>query len=348
MFSGQFNNDLPNLKDAVTFSISAENPNGEKGKGAQSIPKENNPASDLGKGWKVSPCSIIKKHSTLTLCDIKSSGIIQHIWVTFDEKFLNFLVLRVYYNDNKNPSIQLPLASFFCNGNGKISKLASSMILVNSKGGMNSYWPIPFEKGCKIEVENAYEEDVTAFFYQISGNLGSLTIPPIYLHTFYNRKRSSPSCPEHVLIEDVKNSGIYAGTYLAWSQLSTGWWGEGEMKFYIDGDKEYPTICGTGVEDYFGGAWSFGEGTYSTAFLGYPEKSDTNDVKKHGLYRFHIMDPIYFRKDLRVTVQTLGWWPDWKKFKGLDDDIASTSYVYLNNTQTFIERKFPLSELYPR
>jgi hypothetical protein len=119
--------------------------------------------------------------------------------------------------------------------------------------------------------------------------------------------------------------------------MSDGWWGEGEVKFYIDGDGEHPTLCGTGTEDYFGGAWNFGGAnhigenapqTFSTAFLGYPlNLREPGQVPKHGLYRWHIMDPIRFRADLRVTIQALGWWPN-GRYQPLTDDIASVAYWY--------------------
>jgi len=135
-------------------------------------------------------------------------------------------------------------------------------------------------------------------------------------------------CPEHVLLDGVSGQGHYVGTYLAWTQMSNGWWGEGEIKFYIDGDKEYPTICGTGTEDYVGGAWCFNGETYTTPFLGYPLKDAAEGrVPRHGLYRWHVMDPIRFRQDLRVTIQALGWWPE-HKYQPLTDDIASTAFWY--------------------
>jgi hypothetical protein len=142
--------------------------------------------------------------------------------------------------------------------------------------------------------------------------------------------------PEHVILDGVRGRGHYVGTYLAWTQMSDGWWGEGEIKFYLDGDRRHPTICGTGTEDYFGGAWNFGGAgpqqdgatTFSAPFSGYPLRlAGPGGVPKHGLYRWHVLDPIRFRKDLRVTIQALGWRPD-HRYQALTDDIASTAFWY--------------------
>jgi hypothetical protein len=116
----------------------------------------------------------------------------------------------------------------------------------------------------------------------------------------------------------------------------TGWWGDGEIKVFLDGDKEFPTICGTGTEDYFGGAWCFGQ-NYSAPFLGYPLGAcDGKAGNRHGLYRFHIMDPIRFAKDLKVTMQAIGWHSE-SRYLPLQDDIASVAYWY----QTEPHRPFP-------
>ena len=148
-----------------------------------------------------------------------------------------------------------------------------------------------------------------------------------YFHAYWRRSMTPRQHPEHVILDNVRGQGHYVGTFLAWEQLSNGWWGEGEVKFYIDGHGSNPTICGTGTEDYFGGAWGFGD-TFSTAFLSYPlREAKAGDIPKHALYRWHVPDPIRFKKDLRVTTQALGWWPN-GKFQPLTDDISSVAYRY--------------------
>lgn len=318
---------LPLLSKVKTRSISAENPKGEAGSGAKEIPDKDSPASKLGKGWKVRPCITLPKNSTTTLAEIKGPGIIQHIWITVDVKAYRDCVLRIFWDNEKSPSIEVPLGDFFANGHGLRYNVNSLPVAVNPSGGFNCYWPMPFQKSCEITVENQRGEEITGFFYQITYALGEIPANTGYFHAQWRRSVTDRKKPEHVILDAVKGQGHYVGTFIAWIQLSNGWWGEGEIKFFIDGDKEDPTICGTGTEDYFGGAWCFGD-TFSSPFLGYPLWSKAEgEVPRHGLYRWHVMDPIRFEKNLQVTIQALGWWPN-GKFQPLADDIASTAYWY--------------------
>ena len=317
---------VPFLADARTRSICAENPKGEKGAGAQEVP-EGGAAEWLGKGWKVRPCITVKAGETVTLADIEGSGIIQHIWITVAEQAYRDCILRMYWDGEESPSVEVPVGDLFCCGHGLRTKINSLPIAVNPSGGFNSYWPMPFRKGARITVENQRWEDIGGFFYQIDYAQTRVPAEAAYFHAQWRRAMGTRECPEHVILEGLKGQGQYVGTYLAWTQLSDGWWGEGEIKFFIDGDGEHPTVCGTGTEDYFGGAWGFGD-TFSTAFLGYPLwQREPGQVPKHGLYRWHIMDPIRFDEDLKVTMQELGWWPN-GKFQPLTDDICSTGYWY--------------------
>ncbi len=327
---------LPLISDAKSRSISAENPTGEVGGGAKEKPDANHPASRLGEGWKVRPCITLAKNSTTTLAEIDGPGTITHIWITVDPKAYRDCVLRFFWDGEDTPSVEVPLGDFFANGHALRYKINSLPVAVNPSGGFNCYWPMPFRKSCKITIENQRWEDIAGFFYQISYELGGVAENAAYFHAQWRRSVTDRGKPEHVILDSVKGRGHYVGTFLAWTQLANGWWGEGEIKFFMDGDKEYPTICGTGTEDYFGGAWGF-QDTYSTAFLGYPLwRREPGEVPKHGVYRWHVMDPIRFQKNLRVTIQALGWWPD-GKFQPLSDDIASVAYWY----QTEPHVKFP-------
>ncbi|MFQ6041716.1 MAG: glycoside hydrolase family 172 protein [Candidatus Poribacteria bacterium] len=318
---------IPLLSDAQTRSISAENPAGEAGGGARSVPDEHSAASMLGKGWKVRPCITLPPESTTTLAEIGGPGIIQHIWITVDPKAYRDTIIRFYWDGEETPSVEAPLGDFFCNGHGIRYKVNSLPICVNPSGGFNSYWPMPFLKSAKVTIENQRGEQIGGFFYQITYALTEAPDKAGYFHAQWRKSVTRRDYPEHVILEGVKGQGHYVGTFLAWTQLSDGWWGEGEIKFYLDGDSEYPTICGTGTEDYFGGAWGFGD-TFSTPFLGYPLwQREQGRVPKHGLYRWHIMDPIRFKSDLKATIQALGWWPN-GKFQPLTDDIASVGYWY--------------------
>jgi hypothetical protein len=339
--------DIARLSNGKTRSISAENPKGEVGAGAKEVPDENSPASMLGKGWKVRPCITLPKNSNTVLADIEGPGTIRHIWITVDPRAYRNCILRMWWDGEATPSVEVPLGDFFANGHGIRTNVNSLPIAVNPNGGFNSYWPMPFRKHARIEIESQDWEDIHGFFYQITYELDEVPDDAAYFHAQWRRTVTPIDNPQHTILDGVKGKGHYVGTYLAWTQLANGWWGEGEIKFFIDGDTEYPTICGTGTEDYFGGAWCFGE-TFSTAFLGYPLwRKAEGEVPKHGLYRWHILDPIRFESDLRVTIQALGWWPN-GKFQPLQDDIASVAYWYQTEPHAVFPPMLPVHLRWPR
>ena len=318
---------LPLLSNSSTRSISAENPTGEPSGGAHADPKGSGPASRLGKGWKVRPYLTLEPGATTTLAEIDGPGVIQHIWITVDVSAYRSCILRIYWDGEETPSVEVPVADFFANSHGLRYDVNSIPVAVNPRGGFNCYWPMPFRRKALITVENQHFDEIRAWFYQIDYALDDTPDDAAYFHAQYRQSLTTRELPEHTLIDGLQGRGHYVGTALGWTQMSEGWWGEGEIKFYIDGDDEYPTICGTGTEDYFGGAWCFGD-TYSTPYLGYPLWThEPNEVPKHGLYRWHILDPIRFREDLKVTIQALGWYPD-GTFQPLTDELASVAYWY--------------------
>lgn len=338
---------LPLLSKAKTRSVSAENPDGAVGGGAMACPRGSGAARRLGKGWKVRPCVTLPAESTTTLVDVEGPGVIQHIWITCRETAYRNCVLRFYWDDSQVPSVEVPLGDFFCCGHALRVKMASMAICVNPSGGMNSYFPMPFRSRCRVTVENQWHEDVGGFFYQFTYALTELPDEAAYFHAQWRRAVTPIECPEHVLLDGAEGPGHYVGTYMAWTQLSNGWWGEGEIKFFMDGDEEHPTICGTGTEDYFCGAWGFGD-TFCAPFVGYPLwRKEPGEVPKHGLYRWHVLDPIRFEKDLRVTMQALGWWPD-GTYEPLKDDIASVAYWYQRSPVTSQPELPPVHLRWPR
>ena len=205
---------------------------------------------------------------------------------------------------------------------------------------------MPFKKKAKITLENQHANKIPAFFYQVDYCLyDELPDDITYFHAQWRRERLTEKQKDYTILDGVKGKGHYVGTYIALTTLERYWWGEGEMKFYIDGDDEYPTICGTGTEDYFGGSWSFAkqvdgktvEQNYNTPYLGYPYYSAHDELihnfyhnddcpPMRGFYRWHIQDPICFDEDLRVTIQQIG-----VGYRGLferQDDVASVAYWY--------------------
>lgn len=303
-------------------AITAENPEGEVGAGGQA-------SSNLGPGRKGSPNRDLPAGEEVALAEIDGPGVIRHIWITVPmqtDTLLRDLVFRCYWDGEDEPSVEVPLGDFFCNGHSDRHEVHSMPIVVASHGGMNCYWPMPFEESARVTIENPLDETVHNFFYQFDyGLVDELDDDTAYLHAQWRRTNPTELGEDHVIVDGIEGRGHYVGTYLSWAALSGYWWGEGEVKFYLDGDEEWPTICGTGAEDYVGGAWGFGNGTYDTPFLGYPLEDDEGAVDRHGLYRWHVPDPVHFREDLRATIQAIGH--DGQLFER-SDDVSSVAYWY--------------------
>ena len=345
---------IARVSRAKTRSISPENFTGEKGKGGMATEGTGaERARGLGRGWKISPSIQIDRGQTATLAEIDGPGVIQHIWLTTHPQHWRRLVLRMYWDGESEPSVEVPLGDFFCNGWCERSNVSSLPIAVNPAGGMNSYWPMPFRKKARITVENVWPEPIGAppgvenaiLYYQVTYALDDVPADAAYLHAQWRRQNPVPYKEVHTIVDGIRGVGHYVGTYIAWGSNNKGWWGEGEIKFFLDGDDEFPTICGTGTEDYFGGAWNFEHppgqyGYYSTPFLGLSQiiKPDGlyRSQQRFGMYRWHIPDPIRFEQDLRVTIQALAW-RHGGPYLALQDDIASVAYWY----QTHPHAPFP-------
>jgi Protein of unknown function (DUF2961) len=338
---------ISRLSNAKTRSISPENFTGEKGKGGMATEGTGAEASRaLGQGWKVSPSVRIAPKSTFTLAEITESGAIQHFWLTTFPKNWRWLILRAYWDNETEPSIEVPVGDFFANGWCERCNVNSLPIVVNPAGGFNSYWEMPFRKSARITLENLTDDEATVY-YQITYALTEVPDDAAYFHAQFRRTNPLPYQTPYTILEGVKGQGHYVGTYLAWQVNNNHWWGEGEIKFYLDGDTDFPTICGTGTEDYFGGAWNFEHptgsyGAYSTPFMGLPQVIKPDGLyraqQRFGMYRWHIPDPLRFEQDLRVTIQALGWRNGYKRYLPLQDDIASVAYWY----QTEPHAPFPV------
>ncbi|MEN6424918.1 MAG: glycoside hydrolase family 172 protein, partial [Phycisphaerales bacterium] len=311
---------LPLLTEARTRSISAENPTGEKGKGGMAIPNPAEPkpaasaraADDLGQGWKVRPFLRVNAGQTATLMDVDGPGIIQHIWMV--EGLSRAHVLRFYWDQETTPSIEVPAPDFFAVGHEKFARVNSQAVVVNPRNAMNCYWPMPFRKHVKITFTNEADQDLTLLAFQIDYAETKVPANAAYLHSQWRRADTSKVNP-YVILDGVQGKGRYVGTFLAWPQLSKGWFGEGEIKFFVDGDTQFPTLCGTGTEDYFCGSYGFPE-SYSSVYTGTVLPSNDAEIPSYwSLYRWHILDPICYEKDLRVTIQALGWGSDGKYMK---------------------------------
>lgn len=331
------------LSDAKTRSISPENFTGEKGKGGMATEGTGSNASrDLGQGWKVSPSVRIKSKTTFTVAEIEGPGSIQHIWMTPTGNWRHS-ILRFYWDDETEPSVEVPVGDFFGMGWGKYSNLNSLAVAVNPGSAFNCYWPMPFRKKCKITMENISDKDMV-LYYQVDYVLTEVPSDAAYFHAQFRRVHRIPYKEDYVMVDNIKGRGHYVGTYMAYEIHENGWWGEGEIKFFMDGDKQYPTIIGTGTEDYFCGSYDWdtrkkvAEGVevveyteYSGPYTGLHQviKGDGHYqiMQRFGMYRWHINDPIRFEKDLKITIQDLGWRSD-GRYLPLQDDIASVVFWY--------------------
>ncbi|MEG1686669.1 MAG: glycoside hydrolase family 172 protein [Angelakisella sp.] len=335
------------LSNAVTRSISPENYTGEKGKGGTCQLEDGfakKAARDLGIGWKVNPFIVIDPGATFTIADIAGSGCIQHIWLTPTGKWRN-TILRAYWDERDDPSIECPIGDFFASGWGEFGQISSLAVCVNPGSAFNCYWPMPFREHCRMTLENRSDAPVT-MFYQIDYTLTEVPADAAYFHAQFRRVNPLPYKEDYVIIDNLKGRGHYVGTAMSWGVNNNGWWGEGEIKFFIDGDKQYPTICGTGTEDYFCGSYDFEDmkthlyQPFTTPYTGLNLVTTQDNVYRSqlrfGMYRWHIMDPIRFSEDLRVTIQALGW-REGGKYLPLQDDIASVAFWY----QEGVAQKFP-------
>ena len=339
---------LAQFANAKTRSISAENPTGEKGKGGMST--DGGAAScarDLGQGWKVAPFVRIEPGETYTIADITGPGAIQSMWLSGDIAArgpqARYYIVRIYWDDQEQPSVECPAADFFASGWGVYAQINSLAVTVNPNRGYNCFWPMPFRKRCRITIENRHWETLV-HYYQVNYTLTEVPDDVGYFHAQFRRINPLPYKTPYTILDGIKGLGQYVGTALAWGVNNTGWWGEGEIKFYLDGDDEFPTLCGTGTEDYFGGAYNWdvdGKYTsYSTPFMGMNQVIRPDGTYKSqsrfSMYRWHIMDPIRFEADLRVTIQALGWRSQ-GRYLALQDDIASVAFWY----QTLPTAPFP-------
>ncbi|MFN7919643.1 MAG: glycoside hydrolase family 172 protein [Bryobacteraceae bacterium] len=322
---------------AKTFSISPENFTGEKGKGAMAAQgSASGASSELGQGWKVNPFVVVEPGKTFTLADIQTQGAIQHIWMTPTGNW-RFSILRMYWDGESTPSVEVPVGDFFAMGWGKYAPLVSQAICVNPGSAFNSYWPMPFRKRARLTLENLDNRPMTVY-YQIDYTEAPVPSDAAYFHAQFRRTNPLPFKEVYTIVDGVKGRGHYVGTYMAWGVRNNGWWGEGEIKFYLDGDKQFPTIAGTGTEDYFCGSYNFENREtkqyqpFTTPYSGLIQVIRPDGLyqsqQRFGLYRWHLTDPVRFENDLRVTIQALGWKADRRKYLPLRDDISSVAIWY--------------------
>lgn len=336
---------LSRLSDAKTRSISPENFSGAKGRGGTADPKADSgkrnvanaaaQAIDLGVGWKVNPFIEVRGGEIFTIAEMEGPGAVQHIWMT-PTGIWRFSVLRFYWDDETTPSIEVPVGDFFGMAFNEYAPLNSMAVTVNPGSAFNCYWKMPFRKKCKITLENLNKREPMRLYYQVDYTLTDVGDDEAYFHAQFRQARPTTNSL-YTLVDGIKGIGQYVGTFLSWTVRNSTWWGEGEIKFYMDGDGQFPTINGTGTEDYFCGSYNFENQRthqyepFSTAYAGLHQVLKPNGLyqsqQAFGLYRWHILDPIRFEKDLKVTIQDLGWRHDGRYYPQ-KSDISSVVYWY--------------------
>jgi hypothetical protein len=336
---------LSRLSSAETRSISPENFSGAKGEGGMATEGTGAiHATDLGQGWKISPSIRIQPGQTFELANIDGPAAIQQIWMTPTGNW-RFSILRIYWDGQEQPSVECPIGDFFASGWGRFAPLSSLAICVNPGSAFNSYWEMPFQKHCRITMTNLDDQEMT-LYYQINYTLTNVPADRAYFHAQFRRLNPLPYGEVYPILDGIVGQGHYVGTYMAWSVNNACWWGEGEIKFFLDGDEAFPTICGTGTEDYFCGSYNFENKetrqyqAFTTPYAGLHQILRPDGLyqsqMRFGMYRWHILDPIRFQQDLRVTIQALGWRHD-RRYLPLQDDISSVAYWY----QTLPTPSFP-------
>ena len=285
----------------LSRSISFENPTGEPGAGGRV-------ASPLGVGRKGDPARVVAAGETITLADITGPGTIRHIWMTTQPRpeTLRGAMLRMYWDDAAFPSLALPLGEFFGFAHGRTPSFQTALHAVGERYGMNNYIPMPFLNRARVELANESGRPMT-LFYQIDYTLQDAHAPDVgRLHGLFLRQNPTQLAEDFEILPERPGPGRFLGCVLGIRPLAQAWWGEGEVKFFIDDDDQFATIVGTGSEDYVGLSW----GIQQTPFLYHgANRVDSDDPLDSGavsMYRWHVADPIYWQQRLRVTIQQIG------------------------------------------
>lgn len=335
-------NSLPFQKVRRTYQISGENPTG--GKGCANIPFDHQNCDTLSSKLKVHPFITAEPGETITLADISGEGSINEFFFTTDCNVHNGckyskLILRCYWDDETVPSVECPIGAFFANAFDENQHQVESLPVVDlPRNAYSAYWTMPFKKRAKLTLTNENESRTGIIAYRVLYQLYPLPEDMMYFHARYRTAVTIETEPVYTILDGVSGKGTYVGTYLAWRAKNPNWWGEGEVKFYIDGDREYPSLSDNGSEDYFGGSFGFStfnstnclndEHTYSTPFLGVPLfVNDGSGIRKISMYRWHILDSIGFFENIKVTIDTISLQPG-QGLVPISDELSSVAYWY--------------------
>ena len=283
-------------------SITHENRSGAPGRGGAD-------ASPLGPGRKGSPATMIPPGETFVLADIEGPGVLRHLWVaTYNvADIYRGLTVGIYWDDQAHPSVEAPLGDFFGFAHGKSKPYASAVHSVGEKGSLNIWLPMPFTRRARISVTNELEIPAL-FFYQVDYTVGDVLDPDVgRLHVLFRRENPTVAGRDFELLPHRQGKGRFIGSVIGIQPHGPHWWGEGEVKFYIDGDTALPTIAGTGAEDYVGLGWCVQETPFPFHGASLVAKSPLPQTAGPvSMYRWHLPDPIYWHDDIRATIQQIG------------------------------------------
>ncbi len=286
--------------DVETRWASPENPKGEKG----------NAALTNG-GRKGSPFFPLKAGERRILAEVSgTSGTIRRIWMTINNRspqMLRGLRLDFYWDGARTPAVSAPLGDFFGMGLGQTGTFESALFSSPEGRSFNCFVPMPFKKGMKLVITNETKTDLRALYYDVNYTLGDKHgADALYFHAYFNRENPTKMRKDYELLPKIEGKGrflgVNVGVIVNQKQYLKTWWGEGEVKVFLDGDTINSTLGGTGAEDYIGTGWELGK--YANLYQGCLIADE--EKMRYGFYRYHIPDPIYFRRDVRVTIQQIG------------------------------------------
>jgi len=327
---------------------SAENPLDGLTRHLDWVPQRSSSANrDITKNGDSRP---IQPGEELVIADLQGPGVINHIWTTINSGDIfhgRSHVLRVYYDGNDKPSVQVPLGDFFGVGHGAAADYHSAVTAVSSHGRARScYWRMPFRKRVKVTVTNDGDKPTPSFYFYVDWEKHvALPDDTVYFHAVY--RQENPTKPKDFLMLDTKGHGHYVGTVLSAHQAEIGWFGEGDDRFYVVDGEKTPSLSGTGTEDYFGDAWGFRK--FNTPYFGVSLWEGYMPGDRVTAYRWHLLDPVPFKKSLRVQMETRGSvFTEKTKFLGQflprEDFVSTVAYWYQSPTVELTDSLPPASE----
>lgn len=260
-------------------------------------------------GWKGSAAKSVRAGETVTLLDVQGTGTVRRIWMTLhprEPQLLRSLHLRMYWDGSDRPAVSVPLGDFFGHILGRTGAFENALFSSPEARSFNCIVPMPFRTGARITLTNDSGEDVLYLFYDVDFELQDQPHAPdtLYFHAWWHRERYTTLAQDFEIMPRVTGRGRYLGTHLGLIAHPdyTGWWGEGEVKIFLDGDTTHPTLNNSGTEDYIGTAW--GQGVFQHRYQGALIADAA--LGHQTFYRYHVPDPVYFEKDCRVTIQQMG------------------------------------------